>query len=729
MHPGLIITISVVLQFVAAFFAVRLIWITKRYTSWILISSAVILMGVRRSITLYRIFSGDITRPPDLSAELVALTISCLMLSGIIWIAPLFYSIKRSHEAIAKSETQYRNLFNNAYDAIYVIDPTTYNILDCNVKAGRMVKYGIDELKNMSFLDINQPRCRDTIINALKAINEKSANSEIPEVYQKTKDNKLIPVEIFASMVNIENKIVCLLDVHDISDRKIAEKERLRAEERLASFGQILEDSVNEIYIFDAITLKFIQVNRKARENLGYSMNQLKELNPMDIEPELTKGAYSKLIEPLQTGEKDNIVFTTVHQRKDQSLYDVEAHIQRITFKTIPAFVAIILDITERKQMEKELLKTQKLESVGILAGGIAHDFNNILTAILGNTELAIMLSGSDSKVNGILKNVESASLKARALTQQLLTFSKGGEPVKKTIVISGILKEFVEFPLRGSNVKAEFDVSEKLWPIDADEGQINQVISNLAINAQQAMPQGGVLNVKAVNLHEQDLEKIPSLKQKEYVKISFTDNGIGISNALLPKIFDPYFTTKQKGSGLGLASSYSIVKNHGGLITVESELDVGASFHIYLPASSTKTVKNDSKKDDHLYGGGRVLIMDDEEDIRDMANKSLSHIGYEVECAVDGIEAIELYKRSKVLDNKPFDVVILDLTIPGSMGGEETIKKLKEIDPAVKAVSASGYSNSPVMANFEKYGFNGCIAKPFKIKEINKLLIKIIKA
>ncbi|HBD06715.1 MAG TPA: hypothetical protein DCZ69_00500 [Syntrophobacteraceae bacterium] len=383
--------------------------------------------------------------------------------------------------------------------------------------------------------------------------------------------------------------------------------------------------------------------------------------------------------------------------------------------------VASLLDVTEQKRMEAEALKAQKLESIGILAGGIAHDFNNILTAVIGNISLAKMYAEPETKVRKRLEETEKAAQRAKELTQQLLTFSRGGKPVKRTVVISELIKESATFALRGSNVKLELSLPEDLWPVEIDEGQISQVMSNLIINADQAMPEGGTVRIEAENTSLGPAVALP-LKPGRYVTIGICDQGIGIGKDLVDKIFDPYFTTKQHGSGLGLATVYSIIKGHDGCITVDSEMGKGTRFHIYLPASEKEAPATTESHEEPIAGKGRILVMDDEVAVREVLGELLDYLGYEVAFAGDGAEALELYQKAKTL-KQPYDVVMMDLTVPGGMGGKETIKRLLQIDPEVKAIVSSGYSNDPVMADFKQHGFVGVVSKPYTIEQISDLL------
>ena len=391
--------------------------------------------------------------------------------------------------------------------------------------------------------------------------------------------------------------------------------------------------------------------------------------------------------------------------------------------------VLVFQDITERIKLELELSKSQKLESIGVLAGGIAHDFNNILTGILGNISLLKLNTNPDDRQYKRITEAEKASLRAKDLTQRLLTFAKGGAPIKVATSIMDIIVDTTNFALAGSNVECQFDSPQKdLWSTEVDPGQFSQVINNLIINADQAMPDGGSIVIRLENFaHESP--KIPNLRQGNYVKISISDQGIGIPNENLVKIFDPYFTTKEKGSGLGLAICYSIVKNHVGTIQVESQEDIGTTFNIYLPASSKQTTlahEDDKSQLALSVGKGTILVMDDEDIVRDVVAEMLPKLGYEFKVVKNGAEAIDSYVQA-MKSNKPFDVVIMDLTIPGGMGGKEAIKRLAAIDHNVKAIVSSGYSNDPIMANYRNYGFCNMLVKPFQIQELAEILQDVI--
>lgn len=411
--------------------------------------------------------------------------------------------------------------------------------------------------------------------------------------------------------------------------------------------------------------------------------------------------------------------------RKDGTEFPIEVSTSAVELMGAWHAVGIIRDITERKKTETELLKLEKLESLGVLAGGIAHDFNNLLTVILGNISLAQLDTDQRDKTYPRLVDVEKAVLTARELTQQLLTFAKGGAPIKKTSSLRDIIGESCSFSLSGSNVKCHFSYAEDLMPADVDAGQISQVMHNLILNAAQAMPQGGSIQVACTNAASGPGDVLPPDKGP-YVKISVKDQGHGIPKENLSKIFDPYFTTKPRGSGLGLATSYSIVSRHGGYMDVESEPGHGAVFHVYLPASRQPLPAREARETGRINGAGKILVMDDEEAVRKVAGQMLQALGYKPAFARDGEEALALYRDASAA-GAPFDAVIMDLTVPGGMGGKDAVKKLLETDPRACVIVASGYSNDPVMAEFRSHGFQGKIAKPFTLDVFSRALIAVL--
>lgn len=423
----------------------------------------------------------------------------------------------------------------------------------------------------------------------------------------------------------------------------------------------------------------------------------------------------------IKTGQTDQSGVFTVRNRSGRE-FPVEIHSSQIksTDGQVIGLRGVILDVTEKIKNEEEREKNNKLDSIGVLAGGIAHDFNNILTAILGNISLARYQISDNEKVANLLLESEKASIRARNLTNQLITFAKGGNPILCKTNLQYFVQEIADFVMRGSNCSIQYNLAADLWPVEIDKGQIGQVIQNLVINAIQAMTSGGRITMMAANKHI-EIPNSLDLSAGNYVMISVKDEGPGIQPELLKKIFDPYFSTKSASTGMGLSICYSVIKKHRGSINVVSSLNQGAEFIFYLPAleNTQSIIKpiNCNNSDSQT----KILYMDDELMLRNMAKDFFAMYGAKVDLAADGAEAIKMYV-DKMQQECRYDFVILDLTVPGKLGGIETLKELKKIDPAVKAVVASGYSNSAVLADYQNYGFVNTLTKPFNHEEIVKV-------
>jgi len=389
-----------------------------------------------------------------------------------------------------------------------------------------------------------------------------------------------------------------------------------------------------------------------------------------------------------------------------------------------PHVYAIERDITERQRMESELARAQKVESLGVLAGGIAHDFNNLLTAILGNLSLARAHSDDTKENRLLLADAEQAATRARRLTRQLLSFTKAGAPITRPVCLHTIVTDTLRFALAGSGVTPHVVVEEDLPAVDADEGQISQLVSNLLINASQAMAGAGTVDVSL-----ERFEGSPDGTQDSgptWVLLRVRDEGMGIDEAHLSRVFDPYFSTKEGGSGLGLASVYNIVKHHGGHVHVESVRGEGTTFRVYLPCASGPAVASEEEPAQVPRGRGRVLVMDDDDEVRGVAARMAAALGYEVVAVPDGAVAVENYMRA-ARENEPFDLVLLDLTVAGGMGGLEALDRLRAFDPDVLAVVMSGYSEDPVLADHRLHGFRGAVAKPFRVAELGTVLSRAL--
>lgn len=386
-------------------------------------------------------------------------------------------------------------------------------------------------------------------------------------------------------------------------------------------------------------------------------------------------------------------------------------------------YLILARDITDKQQMEAELFKIRKLDSLGVLAGGIAHDFNNILSAILGNIELAGYRVKKDEKAVSLLSDAQKATKRAAKLTQQLLTFSRGGHPVKETTSLAGLISETADFVLHGSQVSCMYTFQDDLWMVDVDSGQISQVIQNIILNAAHAMPEGGRINIHCDNVEDNSSALLLIMQEGHFVRITIQDTGVGIPQEDVDRIFDPYFTTKLEGNGLGLAICYSIIKKHDGYISVQSSLGKGTLFTLYLPArlASNITVVQ-QRKLQPAVAAATVLVMDDEEMIRQIAQKQLSLLGHHAVLVADGEAAINKYQELQT-NGTPVDIVMMDLTIPGGMGGREASKILLQLDPEAKIIVVSGYSNDPLMAHYREYGLSAAVIKPFDLGRLKKAI------
>jgi len=513
----------------------------------------------------------------------------------------------------------------------------------------------------------------------------------------------------------------------EIEVRTQAEKELTAEKERLAVTLRSIGDGV----ITTDTECRIVMINRVTEELTGWTQEEaagqpLSEVFRI-INEKTGRPCANPAEKVLKQGKIVGLANHTALIARDgtrRSIADSGAPI-RDPQSNIIGVVLVFRDITRQLQMEEEVLKVKKLQSVGLLAGGIAHDFNNLLAAILGNINLACRHLQKESKEYHLLQEAEKASRRASDLTQQLLTFSKGGDPVKKVSSVKDLIHDSAEFVLRGSNVACHYAIPDDLWLVDIDTGQISQVIQNLILNARHAMPEGGTIDIRCSNVSDVGEEKLPGLKDTRYIKIVIQDTGTGIPDMIIDKIFDPYFSTKDEGSGLGLAITHSIITKHDGHIQVHSTEGEGTSFTIYLPAVAQQIHDLPHQQGVTLRGEGRIMVMDDEEMLLDVAAQMLMHLGYEVIQVRDGIEALKRYRELQEAGT-PVDAVIMDLTIPGGMGGKEAVRKILEMDPEAKVIVASGYSNDPIIANYSRYGFRAAITKPFDLQQISRALANL---
>lgn len=627
----------------------------------------------------------------------------------------------RLENQVRRSEKKYRDLVENMQEGVWAIDELAETTF-VNPGMAEMLGYDIEELIGRSYFDFMDKVGRQTAEMML----EKRRNGirEQHKCMYKKKDGSDLYVSVVSSPIfNKFGYAGTLNCVQDFSDQKKLEDDLRISEEK---YRTLIETSPDGVYLID-LEGNMLFCNQQAAQMHDYtSPNELLEKNIRDIIDSGSGDAAESLVRRIRMKNTVKTEELTMIKKGGQHfLADVNASLVTDQAGEPRSILLVSRDITESRMMEQQLQRTQKLESVGVLAGGIAHDFNNILMVIAGNLSIAKSELDEHDRLFDILTGAENAAMRARDLTQQLLVFSRGGSPVKKIASIEGILRDSVQFALRGSKVRYELEIKEGLWHAVIDEGQINQVINNLVINAYQAMPNGGVIKVSAENVLLGDESVIP-LKPGHYLLISVRDQGTGIMKEHYSKIFDPYFTTKKEGSGLGLAIVYSIVRSHRGYVDLVSMEGAGTTFYIYLPASEEPGEPTKEKNRESLAGHGRILVMDDVDEILLTVRRMLEHLGYSVQCVGDGEEAISMYAAAKE-SGRSFDLVIMDLTVPGKMGGLEAISRLREIDPAVRAIVSSGYSNDPILSDFGKYGFAGVIVKPFRVEELGAALKKVL--
>ncbi len=525
---------------------------------------------------------------------------------------------------------------------------------------------------------------------------------------------------------------------HDMKLLKISSEiistafERFQADELLRKsekqYRMLFESNNDQIFLHkldkNFKPTRIINVNHMACKKLGYSKEELLKKTIYDMDPKEMHHAMAKNGKILS--EKKSHIFETVHVTRTGETYPVEINAHIVEMDGEEVVLSIARDISERKQIEEERQKSQRLESIGVLAGGIAHDFNNLLTIILGNAQLVRIKALQQQDVTRYVNNIEQSAGQASHLTQQLLTFAKGGEPIKSITLLKDMVQESVKLALSGLDKSADFQIEHDLWPAKVDKGQIRQVLHNLVINAGQAMHKGGIVTVTARNVESSTTKALRALEHTHFVEISVRDTGVGIPKEELEKIFDPYFTTKDGGSGLGLTVAYSIVKKHKGLMTVESQANHGTTVRVYLPAVLQKVTQRSLMRSKQKRYSGKLLVMDDEAMVLDMILDMLNDAGFKAEGVTNGEELLLAYKAA-FESGEPFDGVIMDLTISKGMGGKDAIKLLRKYDPNVKALVSSGYSNDKIMANYKSFGFDGIVAKPYTLEDLCDALTPIL--
>jgi PAS domain S-box-containing protein len=646
-----------------------------------------------------------------------------------------FVLVRRQLVKLEGVETRIRSIIENILDGMIAVDEQGL-ICSMNPAAEKMFGCRNNEMVGNNFtrlipktyaseLDTKPMAC------AWEQIIKRTGSTTL--AVGRTRKHVTFPIEISLSEMRVDGQTLYVAMVRDVTERKRFEQEIAAEKESLAVTLRSIGDGV----ITTDIQGKIIIINNEAERLTGWSSPEavgqpLKSVFNIAID----LAAQARAQRSGYRNEAHSILLSLPENATLTSREGVERVIEQVASpirdnkNEVVGVVLVFRDITERQRNETERRKAETLEQLGLLAGGIAHDFNNLLTAIIGNISLASLLLPVDDEMAARLTDAKNASMRARDLAQQLLTFARGGAPIKKTASIGKLIQDTVSFSLRGSHNRSEFAFGADLWPAEIDPGQISQVIANLVVNADQAMPNGGSLRVSCDNFRYTTTTTpvIPDLTPADYIRISIKDEGVGIPEQYLKRIFDPYFTTKPKGNGLGLATTYSIIKNHNGLITVESEVHVGSAFTLYLPASVQQEMPIETQRPitETITGTGRVLVVDDEEAIRALVEFTLTRLGYTVMQAASALEGVNIY-REKLEAGERFDAVILDLTLPGGMGGKEALKKLIEIDPTVNAIVSSGYATDATMSRYQDFGFRGVIAKPYEAADLGKIVHDVI--
>src|SRR5947208_2242795 len=647
-----------------------------------------------------------------------------------------FVLVRRQLSELEGAETHIRSVIDNILDGMITVDDSGV-IRSMNPSAEKMFGCRDNEMIGHNLTRLVPKRyesehdSKPVVCNWTELMGRTGGSTL---ALGRTRKHVTFPVEMSLSEMIIDQQRVYVAMVRDVTERKRFEQQIAAEKESLAVTLRAIGDGV----ITTDVNGKVIMLNSEAEKLTGWSSKEgigqpLKSVFDVTIDlaaqAKVQKSGYRSEAQSILLNLPENVTLTS--RDGNERIIEQVASPIRDNKNEVAGVVLVFRDITERQRNEAERRKAETLEQLGLLAGGIAHDFNNLLTAIIGNISLASLLLPPNDEMGTRLNDAKNASMRARDLAQQLLTFARGGAPIKKTASIGKLIQDTVSFSLRGSHSRSEFLFGADLWPAEIDPGQISQVIANLVVNADQAMPNGGTLRVSCDNLsYDSDTSPaVTDLTPGDYIRIAIRDEGVGISEDCIKRIFDPYFTTKPKGNGLGLATTYSIVKNHNGLITVESKVHYGSTFMIYLPALRHQQIPAEAPRqmNEVVSGTGRILIVDDEEAIRALVEFTLERLGYKVSQAESALEGVELY-RQKLEAGERFDAVILDLTLPGGMGGKEALKRLIEIDPTVNAIVSSGYAMDATMSRYQDFGFRGVIAKPYEAAELGKIVHEVIE-
>jgi PAS domain S-box-containing protein len=644
-------------------------------------------------------------------------------ITGVLGLSQDISERKRMEQELKKSIELYHDLVETAQDLIWQCD-TEGRYTYLNPAWESVFGYRLDEMLGKRFTDFQPPEQAALDSNEFLRL-LRSGMTMGYESMHRSKDGRDIHLVFNAKYIrDAEGTVVGTRGTaYDITERKKIELELRKSEERLSSLFSNMAEGValHEVLCDDAgtpVNYRIIDCNLPYEKIIGIKRENVLGKLATEVYGTPEPPYLNEFTTPGMTGVPAHLetYFAPMDKYFDISIAPWGKN----------GFATIFTDITQRKKMEDELMRKQKFDALSVMAGGIAHDFNNLLAGVFGFMDLARESMKPGDPAAGYLGKAFIAFERAKALSRQLLTFSKGGAPVKKPLDIPDLLRECSNLSLSGSNVRCIFSIPGDRHTVDADENQLSQVFSNIMINARQAMPDGGSFTIGAEHRTIAGNDAVP-LPAGRYVVVTLADDGVGIPEKIIDKIFDPFFSTKQQGSGLGLAISYSIVKRHGGHLSVTSKPGEGATFAVWLPVSDKPaSVDGGAIGAGSIKGTGSILVMDDEPSIREMAVYMLKSAGYSVVTSTDGREAVEKF-RAACRAKKPFDLVILDLTVPGGMGGEKAVVELKKIDPEVTACVTSGYADNAILSDPAAYGFAAMIAKPYRLIDLLKTVKEAI--
>jgi len=634
---------------------------------------------------------------------------------------------------LKENENRFRTIFEAAPIAIAMADPHGY-FLEVNSSFQSILGYNQNEIKQLNFIDITHPDDRPKTNQLSQKVRDGKINFYRTEKRYLRKNGQSVRMIVRATAVRDRNKDIkyWLSLMEDISERKKAEQAIRESEEKYRNILDGIEEGYFEVDGRGNPTF----FNEAMSQILGYSADELLVKNFREYTNPKTAQKLTHIFSNIyETGRPARVLnYEVVTKEGTKKILYLSASLMRDADRKPSGIRGIVQDVTDqliaekqREQLATQMLQAQKMEAIGTLAGGIAHDFNNLLMGFQGNLSLMLMDVDPKNPHYDYLMNMEDYVKRGSELTRQILGFARGGKYEVKSIDLNDLLEKSSEM---FSRTKKEIPIHKKfqkdLWPVEVDRGQIEQVLLNLFVNAWQAMPAGGKLFLETENLvlGESDLQKHYTLDPGNYVRISVTDTGVGMDKPTRERIFEPFFTTKEvgRGTGLGLASAYGIIKNHNGVIDVESEVDQGTTFRIYLPTSNKKVLMEDTAGGIAYKGRETILLVDDEEMIADIGKRMLEKLGYRVLLAESGINALNVYENHR----DSIDMIILDMIMPG-MGGSETFDRLKAMEPSVRVLLSSGYSLNGQASQIMKRGCNGFIQKPFNIEQISKTIRKIL--